>query len=372
VILIKVSNLPVSNRRDRAAVHQYVDRMSGEVCSETLLYDRQVAWMYSTLRESAPWLVRWITHSPKLNELLAKINFDHPMKGADSQIKALVTKANIRMDELLDPLPEHPTWRDFFCRKIKFWESRPMDSDLRRIVAPCDSRVLLGHLSEQSRLPIKNKLFSLPELLGGREPWVKRFAEGDWAIFRLTPEMYHYNHCPVSGTVQEFYEVGGAFHSCNPSVCVEEITPYSKNRRFVTIIDTDTPGGTGIGKVAMVEVVALLIGRVHQCYSRSQYRIPTAMFEGLVLKRGSAKSVFEPGSSTVVLLFENDRVEFDPDLIENQGRADVQSRFSVGFGTPAVETQVQVRSGIANAKRLVIAPKNPLPTNSRSLYELSA
>lgn len=243
-----------------------------------------------------------------------------------------------------------------------------MNTDVCRIVAPCDSRLLLGQLPEQGKLPIKNKLFSLPELLGGREPWVKRFTQSDWAIFRLTPEMYHYNHCPVSGAVVEFYEVGGAFHSCNPSVSVEEITPYSKNRRFVTIIDTDTPGGTGIGQVAMIEVVALLIGRVHQCYSRSQYRIPTEMFEGLVLKRGAAKSVFEPGSSTVVLLFEKDRVEFDLDLIENQMRADVQSRYSIGFEKPAVETQVRARSGIANVKPVATIPRKcPLPTNSRSL-----
>jgi phosphatidylserine decarboxylase len=43
------------------------------------------------------------------------------------------------------------------------------------------------------------------------------------------------------------------------------VRPYSKNKRVVTIIDTDVEGGTGIGLVAMIEVVALMIGDIVQC-----------------------------------------------------------------------------------------------------------
>jgi phosphatidylserine decarboxylase len=68
---------------------------------------------------------------------------------------------------------------------------------------------------------------------------------------------------------------------------------------------------------------------------------------GVRLERGQPKSLFRPGSSTDVLLFEPGRIRFCPDLLENQQRQGVSSRFSLGFGQPLVETDVQVRSTIA-------------------------
>jgi phosphatidylserine decarboxylase len=352
--------------------HQFVDRETDEVRNEILLYDRHIRWMYCSLRESAPWLFKWISSSPAVNDWLAKINFDKPIRDSSGVINSLVGDARVRMDELLEPLPSTPTWRDFFGRKIRFWDYRPMSPDPRRIVSPCDSKILLGNISSQQELPIKEKLFSLPELLGNKADWIQKFHSADWAVFRLTPEMYHYNHCPVAGGVVAFYEIGGAYHSCNPTACVEAITPYSKNRRFVTIFDTDVPGGTGIGKVAMIEVVALLIGRVRQCYSHAQYKLPTTMYEGLMCKRGAVKSVFEPGSSTVVLLFEANRVEFDSDLLANQSRTDVFSRLGHGFSTPMVETEVQVRSGIGTALDAKGKKRLPRLVTDWNMYELSA
>jgi phosphatidylserine decarboxylase len=351
--------------------HQFIDRLSSEVRNETLLYDRHIRWMYSSLRESAPWLFKWISTSPAINDWLATINFDKPIRDAQGVINTLVGEARVSMDELLEPLPASPTWRDFFGRKIRFWECRPLPPDPRRIVAPCDSRMLLGNLRHQGQLLVKDKFFSLAELLGSKDELIGKFRHADWAIFRLTPEMYHYNHCPVAGAVIDFYEIGGAYHSCNPTACVETITPYSKNRRFVTIFDTDVPGGTGIGKAAMIEVVALLIGRVHQCYSHTEYKLPTAAYKGLMCKRGAVKSVFEPGSSTVILLFEANRVEFDVDLLSNQARVDVFSRFGQGFAAPMVETEVQVRSGIGTALDLHGNKRLPRLVTDWNRHELS-
>jgi phosphatidylserine decarboxylase len=57
--------------------------------------------------------------------------------------------------------------------------------------------------------------------------------------------------------------------------------------------------------------------------------------------------LFRPGSSTVVLLFQPNRVRFAKDLIENQRRGDVQSRFAAMLGGPLTETDVAVRSLLA-------------------------
>ena len=165
----------------------------------------------------------------------------------------------------------------------------------------------------------------------------------------MTPDKYHYNHAPVSGRVKEIYEINGRFHSCNPGAVVQAVTPFSKNRRVVTIIDTDVAGGTGMGLVAMVEIVALMIGRIRQCYSAHQYDAPQPVTPGLFIRAGCPKSLFRPGSSTTVLIFQKDRCRFSPDLMRNRHRRDVRSRFSHYFNHPLVETELHLRETIGEA-----------------------
>jgi phosphatidylserine decarboxylase len=64
------------------------------------------------------------------------------------------------------------------------------------------------------------------------------------------------------------------------------------------------------------------------------------------LLRGQPKSLFRPGSSVVVLLFEKGRIRFDDDLLRNRLRCDVTSRYAKKFERPMVETEVAVRASI--------------------------
>lgn len=234
-----------------------------------------------------------------------------------------------------------------------------MSGDPKAVVSPADARVIVGSLAEASGLWVKGKFFELAELLGGDCPHRRAFEEGDFAIFRLTPDKYHYNHVPAAGEVVAFYETSGQYHSCNPAAVVRAITPFSKNKRVVTILNTDVTGGAGIGLVAMIEVAALMIGDVAQCYSVYQYCSPLPIACGMFLHKGQPKSLFRPGGSTDVLLFQPSRIDFAPDLVANIHRTDVQSRFSQGFGRALVETEVKVRSLIGTAKASkgeVVAP----------------
>lgn len=234
-----------------------------------------------------------------------------------------------------------------FERQIRYWQCRPLPQDERCIVAPSDARALIGTFADAPLLPIKEKFFDAGELFGYDKPeWRQRFENGAWAIFRLTPDKYHYNHLPVSGLVTDCYELDGCFHSCNPAA-IEVINAYSKNRRSVTIIDTDVAGGTGAGIVAMIEVVALMIGEIVQCYCETGYAPAAAIAPGRFVKRGAVKSLFRPGSSSVILAFERGRIEFDPDLVANSCRSGVTSRFARRFCGSLVESDVKVRSSIA-------------------------
>ncbi len=327
------------------AMHQYIDRNSLQVVTEKPIADRTMQFLYNSLRESAPPMFRALT-SARMSSLLGFLQYDMPGRGG-RHVRELFSRFGADWRECVEPLEFFDSHRKFFERQIRYWETRPMNHAPSTIVSPADSRVLIGSFTGTSSLFIKDKFFDLQELLGRDSSWYPRFRGGDFAVFRLTPDKYHYNHLPVSGRVVAIYTVDGRYHSCNPSALIAMASLYSKNRRVVTIIDTDVEGGAAIGLVAMVEIVALMIGDIVQCYSEERYQSPRAIRPGQMVKKGCPKSLFRPGSSTDVLVFEPGRIAFADDLVRNSQRSDVQSRFTSGFNRPLVETDVVVRSAVA-------------------------
>lgn len=330
--------------------HQYIDRATGTVADERLMANRIIQTLYSPKLENAPLLAK-LASSRKMSEVLGYLNYDNALSSKMSGMQRFLRTCGIDPRELLDDPKTLDTPRKVFERKIKYWQCRPLPRVERCVVCPTDSRMMMGSLSDTSGLFIKGKFFEFPELLGGKgSRWTRRFDEGDFAVFRLTPEKYHYTHVPAAGEVADFYGVNGRYHSCNPEAAVRLLTPYSKNRRVVTVIDTDCDDGDQIGYVAMIEVVALMVGQIEQRYSEVRYDNPQRLEKKMFLRRGAPKALFRPGSSTVVLLFQPGRVRFARDLVRNQHKEGVRSRYSMGFGQPVVETDVKVRSLLARAQ----------------------
>jgi phosphatidylserine decarboxylase len=331
--------------------HEYIVRETGEIAREQLVGDRAVRALYSPRLENAAWVSR-LASSRRVSKLLGYLNYDNRLSARASGMKRFLKKSGIDFSELADDPSTLDTARQIFERKIRYWECRPLPATNSCVVCPADSRVALGSMSATSKLLIKEKFFAFPELLGGpRIRWTREFKDGDYAVFRLTPEKYHYTHVPVAGKVADFYAVDGRYHSCNPNATARLITPHSRNKRVVTIIDTNVARGTGIGFVAMIEVVALMIGQIDQCYSDYQYDDPQPIEKGMILRLGAPKALFRPGSSTVVLLFQRDRIRFADDLVRNQQRSEVHSRYSKAFGQAVVETDVTVRSVLALSRK---------------------
>lgn len=328
--------------------HQYIERNSQLVVTERPIADRCIQFLYNSLRENVPAMFRAVT-SERMSSILGYLHYDMVGRRNRSGRQLL---ANIGADpgECVEPVEFYDSYRKVFERQIRYWENRPINRSASTIVSPADSRVLLGNFRDTSTVTVKDKLFCLKELLGQEEHVYQRFKDGDFAVFRLTPDKYHYNHMPVTGRVASIYQLEGAYHSCNPTALIAMGSLYSKNRRVVTLIDTDVDGGTNIGMVAMVEVVALMIGDVKQAYSEYRYENPRNVVTGMFVTRGCPKSLYRPGSSTDILIFEPGRIEFSKDLLENANRLDVKSRFTNGFGRPVVETDVLVRSPLAEPR----------------------
>ncbi|MBI4799127.1 MAG: phosphatidylserine decarboxylase [Desulfarculus sp.] len=194
--------------------HQYIDRRTGRAVTEKLIADSTVNFLYQRVREKAPQAFQALT-SARACGLLGWLRYDLAL-GRRLGGQGLLSSLGVRVNELLDDPGQLDTPRKVFERRIRYWQCRPMPDDASAVVSPSDSRVLMGSLAETSALFIKEKFFSLAELLGGvGSRWWQAFQGGDYAIFRLTPDKYHYNHTPVSGRVVAHFQLDGAFHSCN-------------------------------------------------------------------------------------------------------------------------------------------------------------
>ncbi|BBO86244.1 hypothetical protein DSCO28_68100 [Desulfosarcina ovata subsp. sediminis] len=326
--------------------HQYIDRQTAGVTTERLIADPLIHRLYAGARENPSLLFRAAT-SRRMSALLGFLNFDFSLDINGSRRLQRIRRMGIDLDECLDAPDSLDSPRKLFERRIRYWTCRPMPQAPDRIVSPADARVLVGSFDHQHALFLKEKFFSFTELLGEEKTqWIDTFDGGDFALFRLTPDKYHYNHTPVAGIIRDIYTIDGRCHSCNPGAVVSMVTPFSKNRRVVTIIDTDVPGGTGIGRVAMIEVVAMMIGDIVQCYSTIRYDDPLDLAAGMFVERGCPKSLYRPGSSVDILIFERQRVIFSKDILANMRRRDVTSRYTLNFQAPLVETDVRVRSEI--------------------------
>jgi phosphatidylserine decarboxylase len=335
--------------------HHYVERDTRRIKTEQFYGDQAVQFLYSRIREQSSWLFRRLT-TARISRVLGHMNYDGILAKRMNNYLDIHQQLNINPGECLDAPEKLNSLRRIFERKIRYRVCRPMPNDPCAVVSPADSRMLLGSFQEESGMFIKDKFFDYEEMFGvNKRTWLSAFRDGDFAVFRLTPEKYHYNHTPVAGKIIDFYQISGVYHACNPHAVISVVTPYSKNKRVVTIVDTDVEGGTKAGLVAMIEVVALMIGDIAQCYSEKQYESPVSVGTGMFVKKGVPKSLFRPGSSTVVLIFQKDRVHFADDIAANMFYPDVESIFSRGFGKPLIETEVKVRSFIASS--LVILNK---------------
>jgi phosphatidylserine decarboxylase len=330
-------------------LHQYVSRYSTVAIDETLLADRVIRFLYARERED-PSLLQRALASAKVTQWLAHWEFDRSLADPIRRIENIAKRMGINTDEIVGGVIHMRTLRDLFERKIRFWDVRPLPSRSCGIVSPADGKALPFLANDDTALPIKEKFIGLNELLGQLNPWVLGARDIAGVIVRLTPDVYHYTHSPVAGRVVAHQLIEGAFHSCNPLAATRLRNSYPRNRRAVTVYDTDVPNGSGVGTVVQVDVAAMMIGQIVSCYSECEYEHPAALRKGQWVERGMPVSMFRPGSSTSVVLWHGSRANVASDLVANSARTHLRSRFSDWLQSAWVETALQVRQAISETR----------------------
>jgi phosphatidylserine decarboxylase len=163
-------------------------------------------------------------------------------------------------------------------------------------------------------LQAKGRHYSLRELLAEQD-WAKHFEGGRFATIYLAPFNYHRIHMPVEGQLLDTVYVPGRLFSVN-TVSAQHIPRlFARNERVLTLFDTD------MGQCALVMVGAMNVGSMATVWAgditpaarRMVTHVPEVPAAPIRLKVGEEFGRFNMGS-TVILLFEPDRMRWDPDL----------------------------------------------------------
>ena len=187
-------------------------------------------------------------------------------------------------------------YNDYFTRKQKSKITLP-SSDPDAVTSPCDSRLTVYPIDENSVFTIKDSPYTVEELLESRE-LAERFRGGYCFIFRLSVDDYHRYSYIDSGACEPSVKIKGILHTVQP-IATERYNIYKRNAREYTVQHTER-----FGDICYVEVGALMIGKI-----KNHHR------EAYVACRSEEKGYFEYGGSTVVILFEKDRILPDPAIL---------------------------------------------------------
>jgi len=246
-------------------------------------------------------VMRWVLTGKLISKLGGMLTRSRMSRYA---IAPFVKKHAINLDDFQIPTTGFHSFNDFFIRTIKP-KCRPIATEPDALISPCDSKLyVIPTLTQESIFFVKALPFSLATFLGPTHN-ASPYTHGTLAIFRLSPNDYHWFHMPAPGTPRPATLIPGRLHSVNPLVYKKNIQPLITNQRIVIPIDLDN--GTS---VMMVAVGALMVGSITTTYQPNT-PVPT----------GSPLGYFAFGGSTIALLFPHNTIRINEELCatSNQG-----------------------------------------------------
>lgn len=213
------------------------------------------------------------------------------------KVAKFVKEHKMDMSQFVQPVGGFKTFNEFFYRHVKP-EARPIGED---IVSPADGKVLaFNKISDSKEFFVKGSAFNLSTFLKDDE-LAKKYENGSLMIVRLAPADYHRYHFPLGGTPTESKKIKGFYYSVSPLALQKNMRIFCENKREYTILKNNR-----YGDVVICDVGATLTGSIIQTYKANE-----------PLNKGDEKGHFAFGGSTLILLFEPNKMTFSKDLIEN-------------------------------------------------------
>ncbi|KAB5577669.1 phosphatidylserine decarboxylase-domain-containing protein [Coniochaeta sp. 2T2.1] len=295
------------------------DRLTGQINEEKMsVYVRLgIRLLYKGLKSNN-------MENKRIRKLLKGLSVKQGKKYDDpasrSEIQKFIEFHRLDMSEVRKPVEEFKNFNEFFYRELKP-EARPASApdNPHIIVSPADCRsVVFNRVDIAQKVWVKGREFSIKRLLGDAYPEdVKRFENGALGIFRLAPQDYHRFHIPVDGVMGKPKLIAGEYYTVNPMAIRSALDVYGENVRVVVPIDSEVHG-----RVMCICVGAMMVGST----------VITRQ-EGERVKRAEELGYFKFGGSTIVLLFEEGKMLFDDDLVDNsKGALETLIRAGMSIG----------------------------------------
>lgn len=206
-------------------------------------------------------------------------------------IKKFIKKNNIDMNRY--EIRKYKSFNDFFTRQLSQKELSKT-SRITDLVSPCDAKLKVYRIDNKLQINVKNSIYSIENLIQNKVP--NSYQNGYCLVFRLSPDDYHRYHCFDNSVVKNKKIIEGILHSVNP-IAYANYHVFTENNREVSLLNTQN-----FDEVLWIEVGALNIGKIHNNNK-------------INLRRYEEKGYFSFGGSTIILLFKQNIVNLDKDIL---------------------------------------------------------
>lgn len=269
------------------------NRISGEIEKETVFGDKVLRFFYETLLGRGFWGLLFNT---SFLSNLSGLYYDSSF--SRKSIASLASTSGCNAGEAELPLEEYTSFNAFFTRKLKEG-SRPFDPACEILSSPADGRIFVyENLQTNDPIPVKGAKKTLQELCCGILPENGKFAV---AVVRLAPVDYHRYHFPCACEQESLpVVVRGKYHSVNPVALSKRPDLFVENTRQITLLTSPV-----FGQFYFLEVGAFGVGSIVQSSGAGKH------------EKLSEKGYFKFGGSTVILIFESEKIKWDTDLTES-------------------------------------------------------
>lgn len=276
----------------------YIDRKSGQREREKVYGASALKLLYGN-----DWISKFF--GPILLHALVKYPFFSALYGkwqtsqlSKSKIEPFVRNFDVDPSEFLDEISKFNSFNDFFIRQLKS-EARPLALGEDIAVIPADGRYLFySDISKEDGFLVKDEKFDLSSLLEDPE-LASQYTHGTMVMARLCPSDYHRFHFPCDCIPGNTKFMNGWLFSVNPAALKKDIQIFTKNKRTLCKLRT-----LHFGNVLFLEIGATNVGSIHETYQPH-----------ILQKKGVEKGYFSFGASSLILLFEPNKIQIDPELL---------------------------------------------------------
>jgi phosphatidylserine decarboxylase len=240
-------------------------------------------------------VIQWITSSPSVDRLIAA--YQNTRLSA-RKIEPFVRKYKIDMSEF-EPGP-FKSYAAFFERRFLPGKRLFPTQDVEMGAFAEGRYFAWERIAAEQRFPVKGASLQAKALLGTTAR-AGCFEGGPVILARLSPVDYHHLHYFDDGATIETDRMGSRLWTVNQNALQNQPDILFRNERSVHILQT-----SHFGKVGMVEIGALTVGRIVQQHDVKQ-----------PFRRGDEKAGFQFGGSAVVVFGQPGKWRPCDDLLEN-------------------------------------------------------